>query len=72
MKPENLKIGIGVKRIASDYTNGRTGTIEEINGTRARVRWMYEKNGTYVHSFHGEPGRGVRTWVNCKYLQPLI
>lgn len=51
----SFKIGTTVKRIASDYTNGRIGKVIEINveSSRARVAW------------NGCP----RTWVKFAMLE---
>ena len=50
----NVELGMRVKRIASDYTNGRVGRVIEIDPIhdRARVAW------------EGHP----RTWVKFACL----
>jgi hypothetical protein len=50
-----ITIGTQVERIATDYTNGRTGAVIEVAGERARVQWT----------------NSPRTWVNFKSLRPL-
>jgi hypothetical protein len=49
-------IGSKIKRIASDYTGGRIGTVIEINGGRRRIVWDA-----------GHP----RTWINIKALERI-
>ncbi len=64
-------IGRKVEKIApKDYTQGRTGLIEEINGDRLRVRWLKERDGKNVFFGTKDPntGNGVRTWVNKKLI----
>lgn len=41
----NLLIGDRVTRISTDYTNGRTGKIVDLdaNGRRAQVKWDGER-----------------------------
>lgn len=53
-----FQINQDVEKVAADYTNGRKGKIEEINGDRCRVRWAL---GGYKN--------GLRTWCNYKTLK---
>lgn len=70
-----IQIGSQVERKGSlkDYTTGRRGTVEEINQDRIRVRWLFEKDGKPVLTPGHKPntGRGVRTWVNKKFIKLL-
>lgn len=55
-------------RIAAetDYTNGRTGEIVEIDETagRYRVLWTAEKSGRQIRD-----GKGLRTWVKYQFVK---
>jgi hypothetical protein len=65
-----LLIGTRVQRLAAetDYTNGRTGEIVEIDeiAGRYRVRWTNEKSGRAIND-----GKGLRTWVKFQYVRAL-
>ena len=50
----NVTLGMTVRRIASDYTNGRIGRVIEIDSIRNRARVAWE----------GHP----RTWVKFEFL----
>jgi hypothetical protein len=54
MKALDLRIGLEVVRIDGDNHIGTVGTIIEIDGDVARVKW------------EGRP----RTWVNAKSFEP--
>lgn len=58
-----LEIGMHVKRIANDYTNGRIGRVIELDTMkpRARVLWEMHANGAPLN---------LRTWVRLADLQP--
>lgn len=57
-----IELGMTVKRIASDYTNGRIGRVIELDmmKPRARVMWDTEANGSPMK---------LRTWVRTTDLQ---
>jgi len=44
-----------VERVTNDYTNGRLGTVIEIDRDRRRIQWDRPQ---------------LRTWVNIKFLKP--
>ena len=50
------EIGKKVERISSDYTNGRIGTIVDIDIEKQRARVYWE-------------AQALRTWVNFKFLK---
>lgn len=56
-----IEIGNTVKRIAHDYTNGRTGRVIEMDlmKPRARVSWEKEPDGASMK---------LRTWVRVSDL----
>jgi hypothetical protein len=56
------KINDTVKRLAKDYTNGRTGSVIELDTKkgRARIHWTSERNGEVIN---------IRTWVRFQDLQ---
>jgi hypothetical protein len=60
----SIEIGTTVKRIASDYTNGRTGRVIEMDGMKPRARVSWEKDA------HGNPMK-LRTWVRLTDLQTV-
>jgi hypothetical protein len=66
--PTDELIGRNVERIGSkkDYTTGRKGIILEVAGTRVRVRWTQERDGSLITTCGAKPGNGVRTWVEMK------
>jgi hypothetical protein len=61
---KNIEIGMMVKRVASDYTNGRIGRVIELapDKPRARVLWEKESDGTPMK---------LRTWVRLSDLAPI-
>jgi hypothetical protein len=59
-----IELGSTVKRIASDYTNGRTGRVIELDGMKPRARVSWEKYA------NGSPMK-LRTWVRLSDLQPV-
>ena len=66
-----IKIGQEVTRIkpTNDYTYGRKGIVVEINPPRIRVNWLTERNGTMVTTCNSTHGKGIRTWVNERYIE---
>jgi hypothetical protein len=75
MTAEKFQVGDIVRRIASDYTNGRIGSVIEIPNQyggqggwdgRYRVKWKTDGSGKPL------PGNGIRTWVDEKFIEPLI
>lgn len=66
----NLAINTPVQRLAAttDYTNGRTGHVVEIDETnnRYRVLWLKEANGRDIRD-----GKGLRTWVRREFLKEI-
>lgn len=76
---DTIQIGSQVERIGSSNT-GRRGTVEQIETksndvfektTRYRVRWLFEKDGKPVTTCGSNSGKGVRTWVNKKFIKLL-
>lgn len=69
-----LSIGSKVRRLAAttDYTNGRTGEIIEINAEagRYRVLWTHEASGREV--INGRGSKGVRTWCKFDSVEALL
>lgn len=55
MNGNQIQVGTKVERIASDYTNGRVGTVIEVKDGRARVEWT----------------KSPRTWVKFAALKVL-
>jgi hypothetical protein len=64
MTMATIELGTTVKRIASDYTNGRTGRVIELDGMKPRARVLWEKYA------NGSPMK-LRTWVRLSDLQPV-
>lgn len=56
MTTNQIQIGTKIERMASDYTDGRKGTVIEINEGRARILWDA-----------GHP----RTWIKFASLRVL-
>ena len=56
--------GNKVKRIAKDYTNGRIGTVVEVDqeASRARVAWSIDSWGAPMK---------LRTWIRFSDLETL-
>lgn len=65
---KELKLHSEVKRLgsSSDYTVGRVGTVVELDNEkqRARVLWIYNRNGMLLM-------RSKRTWVRYSDLEVL-
>lgn len=61
-----VTIGAKVKRIQpGDYTDGRIGTVIELDAERARVAWT---SGTLPDGEIYDLRKPIRTWVNHKCL----
>lgn len=70
-----LQIGTKVKRLAAqtDYTNGRTGEVVEIDAeaNRYRVLWTGEPTTRLDLFPNGIRPLKVRTWVRREFLEAL-
>jgi hypothetical protein len=58
----NPTIGQRVKRVANDYTNGRSGPVIELDQAKGRARVAWEKTG------NGSPMK-LKTWVRFADLE---
>lgn len=63
-----LPIGSNVERISTNYTNGRTGKIIDVDHVkkRYRVRWWKEKSGSPINW-----PSGFRTWCHFESVKHI-